>query len=66
MARLDDRRSKRLQKKLCVDPVQTDLNMKKKIADIMEKAERSNSVKLDTFAEAQVRMSNSFDVLVRH
>lgn len=37
-----------------------------KIADIMEKAERSNSARPDTIAEAQVRMSKSFYVLVRH
>ncbi|CAL8391533.1 unnamed protein product [Arctogadus glacialis] len=65
-ARLDGHRGERLQKKLCVDPVQTDLDMKRKIVDIMEKAERRNSARLDTIAEAHVRMSNSFDVLVRH
>ena len=65
-ARLDGHRSERLQKKLCVDPVQSDLDMKRKIVDIMEKAERCNSARLDTIAEAHVRMSNSFDVLVRH
>lgn len=32
----------------------------------MERAERSNSARLDRIADAQVRMSNSFDVLVRH
>lgn len=65
-ARLDGHRSERHQKKLHVDPVQTNLDIKRKIADIMEKAERSNSARLDTIAEAQVRMNNSFDVLVRH
>ncbi|XP_060774796.1 uncharacterized protein LOC132884829 [Neoarius graeffei] len=65
-AKLNSYRSERLQKKVRVDPVQTDLDIKRKIVDIMEKAERSNSERLDTIAEAHVRLNNSFDVLVRH
>ncbi|CAK6969736.1 Hypothetical predicted protein [Scomber scombrus] len=40
--------------------------MKKKIVDIIEQAERSNRERLDTIAEAQIRISHSFDFLVRH
>nr|XP_055026761.1 uncharacterized protein LOC129416479 [Misgurnus anguillicaudatus]XP_055049479.1 uncharacterized protein LOC129434889 [Misgurnus anguillicaudatus] len=65
-ARLDGHKGERLQKKLRVDPVQTDLDIKKKIVDILEKAEKSNSNRLDTIAEAQIRISHSFDALVRH
>ena len=46
--------------------MQTDLDMKKKIVDIIEQAERSNRERLDTIAEAQIRISHSFDFLVRH
>lgn len=34
--------------------------------DIIETAERSNSERLDIIVQAQIKMSNSFDILVRH
>lgn len=65
-AKLSNYRVERLQKRERVDPRQADHALKKRIVDILEKAEESNRERLDKIAEAQIQLSNNFKILVQH
>lgn len=57
-ATLNNHRGDRLQKRVRVDPVH--LHIKRKIVQILEKAEQSNWERLDTIAETLVRLITSY------
>ncbi|KAM4577097.1 uncharacterized protein PAE49_007004 [Odontesthes bonariensis] len=65
-AKLNSYKTTRLQKKVRSDEHHEDLQIKKRIADIMENAEREHSSRMDALVTAQIRMSQSFETLVRH